>query len=205
MKISEFLQDLFKLIGTTESNFLKGGYILTPELLKIPIIKEGLLRCEEFKDTKELVIMDYPIIEIETEEGLIAEGSVTMMISRNIKFKEKVYLHSIFLSSEMYDTNEIHRPVKDNVCITPMVNDPITFSPLKSITVFFSPERLQDESTLSENQLKEKLIEQFKMALENPEDYTVKGYRCILMRGLMERSVVRNEEEGQFSQQIVKL
>lgn len=200
MKISEFLQDLFKITGPTLNVSVDGSYMLTPEMLKIPIIKDGLLKCEEFENTKELIIMDAPSIEIEVENGKTKKNdSATMLLMEGIKFKEKVYLYSISLTPTIWEVEDYMKPVKDDVCVTPPICDPIYFTPRRGVTVFFSPEALQDSSAagaFEEESFRDALIEKFKKALNNPKEYTPKEKKVVMIRGLMGESIESQKEDG---------
>jgi hypothetical protein len=81
------------------------------------------------------------------------------------------------------------KPVKDDICVTPLIYDPQDFTPRRGITIFFSPEVLQDANITNEEKFKESLVEKFKKALDNPDEYKAKEKRVILMRGLMNESV----------------
>lgn len=56
MKLSEILPDMFKLANKNLN--MDDYYNITPEMLKIPMIKEKLLQCEEFSGIEELIILD---------------------------------------------------------------------------------------------------------------------------------------------------
>ncbi len=202
MKISEFLQDLFEKTGPTfGGNVISDDYMLTPEMLKIPQIKEGLLKCEEFENTKELIIMDGPRQEIEIEgQKAGMKPTSTMKLIEGIKFKEKVYLYSIFLTPAIYEPSDFIKPIKDDVCITPILYTPGDFVPMKAISVFFSPESHQDANSKinekAEQEFKESLIEKFKKALDNPKEYRVKEKKAIMIRGCISESIeLRKEKE----------
>jgi hypothetical protein len=196
MKISEFLQDLFEKTGTIfGGNVISNDYMLTSEMLKIPQIKEGLLKCEEFQNTKELIIMDGPIMEIELEDDKTKSGhSVPMMLFENVKFKEKVYLYSIFLAPTIWEAEDYMKPVKDDICVTPIMHDPITFTPKQGITVFINTAELHVLEGADED-YKKALIEKFKNALDNPDEYIAKEKRVIMMRLLVEESVELPEKK----------
>jgi len=197
MKISEFLQNLFKITGPTFNGSVSNDYMLTPEMLKMPLIRDGLLKCEEFENTKELIIMDAPSIEIEVENDKTKKGdSATMLLMEGIKFKEKVYLYSIFLTPTIWEVEDYMKPVKDDICVTPAIYDPMDFMSRRGVTVFFSPEVLQDANIFKEESFKEALIEKFKKALDNPKEYTPKEKRVVMIRGLMNKSIEPRKEDG---------
>jgi hypothetical protein len=80
----------------------------------------------------------------------------------------------------------------DGCLITQTLYDPQTFEPKKKIIIEFSPELLQDGKQDDES-FKTQLRERFDHVLNNPEKYTLKGTRGVIVRGVFEKVVLENE------------
>ena len=142
--------------------------------------------------------MDAPVMEIRENGKTRMKSSSTMMLREDDKFKEKVYLYSISLSPTMYDPNDLYKPVKNGICISPVILDPIDFSARRAITMRFSPEELQDRAISHQDGVK-MLAELFVTALENTEEYTPKGERAIMIRIFEDSIEPRKEAEIDLS------
>lgn len=195
MKLAEFLHDFFKTVGPTETSYTSGDYILTPEILKMPNIQKRLLECDEFKNTKKIVVIDFPTAP--NADG-VPKTVMSHMLFEEIEFSEVVYLYTISLTPKIYDIEDFRKPVKDDVVITPLVCDPNDFTPKKSITVFWSPEKQQDfQAAYDKNErdfLQEQIVDKIKKAFENPSEYEAVGKRRVMLR-MMSESVVKKEYE----------
>jgi hypothetical protein len=190
MKVKDLLQDFFETTGPLPGPGIAANmkdYVLMPEQLSIEDFKKRLLECEEFENTKELVIIDKPIMKHSSGKLKTVQ---TMFLTEGIKFKEKVYLYNIFLSPETYETAELTKPVKDDILVLPTLFDSETFTPRKGLTVFWSPEQRQDFQASydksDEEFIKEQIIDKVRKALESPGDYKPKAKRKIAMRLLPE-------------------
>lgn len=195
MKLAEFLLDFFQTVGPTETAYTSGDYILTPEILKLPNIQKRLLECDEFKNTKKIVVVDYPTVQ--NADG-VAKTAMNYLLFDETEFSEVVYLYTIALSPKVYDVDDFRKPVKDGVVITPTVYDPNDFTPRKSITVFWSPEKQQDFQAAYDKDerdfLQEQIIDKIKKAFDNPQEYEAIGKRRIMLR-MMDESVLKREYE----------
>jgi len=194
MKLAEFLQGLFNQVGEINTG-LNNDYVLSPEILNNPLIKEQLLKCEEFKNTKEIIILNHPMpkLNIDGEEKEFETRTVKMY--DGIKFKEKVYLYSIFLTPPTIDIEDLKTPIKDNICVSPIYCDPENFTPRQIFSVFVSPEIIQDNTMFENEDWKEKTVENFKKALDNPKEYLSKNKRSVMMRLLYKESIEPLKEE----------
>lgn len=190
MRLAEFLQNLFQTIGGTGLN---GEFMLTHEILNMPQIKEQLLKCEEFENTKEIIVLENPVAVLEIDGKEKIYSSSTLKLYEGVRFKERVYLYSIFLAPNIFDVQNLTHPVKDDICVTPVYWNE-GFVPKQIISVFVQPELLQDMEVLGKEDLKEKIIENFKKALDNPNEYLIKGKRPVMMRFIHEESVEHLEE-----------
>jgi len=190
MKLKDLLKNLFeennkKIIS---SNYPFDMDVLNSEILKQ--IKEKLLECDEFKDVEKLEIIEIP--DIENLNGKIVAAK-SYKLSENFKFGKVCYLYSISQTPEIFEPNKIYDSVKDGACITPVMYDPLNFKPTRKICIECSPEDLQDDILKGENKKKDELINLFKIILENQEEYTVKGERGFVVRGIIEEITVEGE------------
>lgn len=196
MKISEFLENFFETTGPIPQMSELGGklsaaltndYTLMPDQLKIQGFKERLLKCDEFKNTKKLIILDKPVQK--DEDGKFKQTS-TIYIDENIEFGETVYLYNIYLGPEEYNTTDLTKPVKDNITVLPTSYSEEDSTPKKGLTIFWSPDKKQDYqdsyNKTEEDFVKEKVIDKVKQAFENMEEYEVRGRRKVAMRLLAE-------------------
>jgi len=138
------------------------------------IIKE----CDEFAKCDSLDILTMPLVKGKDDKVYTTQ---TIKISDLTEFKGKCYLLSLALTPEMYDPNQLLRPVKNGAAMGPTIYDPSTFEPRKHILLTWSPERINDVYG-SENDIR-KLLDD---VLDNPEEYKTKGTRHVLVRGLFE-------------------
>ena len=167
MKLSEFLPDVFRLVG---KGINTDDYVLLPEVLKIPFVKEGLLQCEEFANIEELIILDHPSMqEIDVETGKIITSSggtektkviktVSSIIKSGTKFKGKLYLYSFALTPTVCDANDLLKPVKDNITIGPTLYDNENFIPIIPLVMFVNVELIQDNLSLANDFLKKTFL-----------------------------------------------
>ncbi len=109
-----------------------------------------------------------------------------MKLCDNTKFKKRVYLYTLELSPEIYNPNILHKPVKNGASISPVIYSPEDFTPYKSITIQFSPEAMQDAQLLVGESIEDQLHKILQDILDNPKDYTPKGDRAVMIRGVFE-------------------
>jgi hypothetical protein len=104
-----------------------------------------------------------------------------------MEFKGRCYLLSLSLTPEMYDPNQLIKPVKNGAAIGPVMYDPTTFEPRKHILLTWSPEMSQDMVGMdNESTLRNDIHKLLDDVLDNPEEYKTKGTRHVLVRGLFE-------------------
>ncbi len=95
------------------------------------------------------------------------------------------YMYQILFSPKMYDpTTWIKQPVKDGCTFGPLVYNPETFEPLRSITLTFNPTFPQDiDSTVDQEEVvKQSLRDKLEQVLTNPEEYMPEGFRACMLR-----------------------
>jgi len=179
MKLKEFIE-IVKL--SKESGDLGIDNILYGKNLEK--YKDILLNTDEFKECDSLEILEYPIVKSKNGEALTVP---TTKLSDVMKFKGKCYLLTLDLTPEMYDPNQLHKPVKNGAAISPVMYDPVTFEPKKHIVLSWSPEMAQDMSgTNNEETLRNDIHKLLDEVLDNPDEYRIKGFRGVFVRGLFE-------------------
>jgi hypothetical protein len=184
MKLKEFVE--IALIGKEDVlNTLTGiegvGVLYGSELEKYKkIIKE----CDEFAKCDSLDILTMPLVKGKNDKVYTTE---TIKLSDLMEFKGRCYLLSLSLTPEMYDPNQLLKPVKNGAAIGPVMYDPMTFEPRKHILLTWSPEMAQDMVGMSnESTLRNDIHKLLDDVLDNPEEYKTKGTRHVLVRGLFE-------------------
>lgn len=152
--------------------------------------KDIIMNTDEFKECESLEILEYPLVKSRNGEILTVP---TIKLSDVMKFKGKCYLLSLGLTPEMYDPNQLLKPVKNGAAMGPVIYDPSTFEPRKHILLTWSPDVTQDLSgTNNEETLRNDIHKLLDDVLDNPEEYKTKGFRGVYVRGLFE--VVENGE-----------
>ena len=150
----------------------------------LEIYKDIIMNTDEFKECESLEILELPIVKSKNGEGLIP---YTVKLSDLMKFKGKCYLLSLNLTPEMYDPNQLLKPVKNGAAMGPVIYDPSTFEPRKHILLTWSPDVTQDLSgTNNEETLRNDIHKLLDDVLDNPEEYQTKGFRGVYVRGLFE-------------------
>jgi hypothetical protein len=184
MKLKEFVE--IALIGKEDRlNTLTGiegvGALYGVELEKFKkIIKE----CDEFAKCDSLDILTMPIVKGENDKVYTTE---TIKLSDLMEFKGRCNLLSLSLTPEMYDPNQLIKPVKNGAAIGPIMYDPMTFEPRKHILLTWSPEMAQDMVGMdNESTLRNDIHKLLDDVLDNPDEYKTKGTRHVLVRGLFE-------------------
>ena len=146
--------------------------------------KDIIMNTDEFKECESLEIIEYPIVKSRNGEGLTP---YTIKLSDLMKFKGKCYLLSLNLTPEMYDPNQLLKPVKNGAAMGPTIYDPSTFEPRKHILLTWSPEMSQDISGVNDElTLRNDIHKLLDDVLDNPEEYRMKGTRHIMIRGVFE-------------------
>ena len=185
MKLKEFLE--VALLGKednpnlTNKTFVDETCLYGNELDKyINIIKE----CDEFTKCDSLEILSMPLVKGKKDKIYTAE---TIKLSDLMEFKGKCYLLSLGLTPEMYDPNQLLKPVKNGAAMGPTIYDPSTFEPRKHILLTWSPEMAQDVSGANyDSTLRNDIHKLLDDVLDNPEEYKTKGLRGVFIRGLFE-------------------
>lgn len=155
---------------------------------EIEAIKEGLLKCEELKNVSEFIIIENP--HLEDKEGNIIDIK-TFKLDDETLFSGKFLIYSIGLTPEIFNPDIIYNSVKDGVCITPPIFDPLDFKSKRKICIEFD-----SLAGVEKNKIKE-LSELLKKALESPEEYMIQGEREVIISGVFEEREVKGEVYNQ--------
>ena len=185
MKLKEFLE--VALLGKKDNpnqyneTFVDETCLYGKELDKYKnIIKE----CDEFAKCDSLEILKMPLVK---KVGGGVYTANTIKLSDLMEFKGRCYLLSLGLTPEMYDPNQLIKPVKNGAAMGPTIYDPSTFEPRKHILLTWSPDVTQDLlGTNNEETLRNDIHKLLDDVLDNPEEYQTKGFRGVYVRGLFE-------------------
>jgi hypothetical protein len=186
MRLKEFLE--VALLGKKDNpnqyneTFVDETCLYGKELDKYKnIIKE----CDEFAKCDSLDILTMPLVKGKNNDKIYTPH--TIKLSDLMEFKGRCYLLSLGLTPEMYDPNQLIRPVKNGAAMGPTIYDPSTFEPRKHILLTWSPEMVQDFSGGNyDSTLRNDIHKLLDDVLDNPEEYKTKGLRGVLIRGLFE-------------------
>jgi hypothetical protein len=176
MKLKEFLE--VALLGKTDGS---PDHLYGEELNKYKDIIKG---CDEFVKCDSLEILNFPAVIGKNGKTYNVN---TVKLSDLMGFKGRCYLLSLGTTPEMYDPSKMHKPVKNGAAISPTVYDPITYEPLKKILLTFSPEMNQDLLVMGrEETLRNNIHKLLDDVLDKPEEYQIKGFKGVMVRGLFE-------------------
>lgn len=143
-------------------------------------IEEELIKHLKFK---RIVWMDLPSGLTEEGNPIVAK-TIKISDTDNPDYAGKVgYLYKVSFTPLVYDPNILHHPVKDGCVITPVIYNPITFEPRRSLTIEWSPEFLQDiDNPVTWEDEKKMVHDKLETILENPDSFLPEGYRACLVR-----------------------
>jgi hypothetical protein len=181
MKLKEFLE--IALIGEQNESTLgfEENVIYGENLNKY---KHLINECDEFSKCESLDIITTPLVKGKNGEVYTTQ---TIKLSDLMEFKGKCYLLSLALTPEMYDPNQLLKPVKNGAAMGPTIYDLSTFEPRKHILLTWSPEMAQDVSGANYDlTLRNDIHKLLDDVLNNPDEYKTKGTRYVLVRGLFE-------------------
>ena len=191
-KLAKVLTDIFKTYVLPENQL---DYHLTPNDLKNSTIGREIFSCDEFSKVDSIEIVDAPcfILADDAIKSTVKQ-TVTFLATDETKFKGKIYIYSIGLTTEHYDMTSFTNVGEDNILITPLVYDEKSFVGKKGITLFFNPEVAQDLSVAShvynskgekiqEDKFRKSMHRLLDKALDNTDKYKAKGFRKAIIRG----------------------
>lgn len=199
MKLKEFLE--VALLGKKDSPNLINGMFVDETCLygnELDKYKNIIKECDEFAKCDSLDILTMPLVKGNDDK---IYSAITVKLSDLMEFKGKCYLLSLALTPEMYDPNQLLKPVKNGAAIGPVMYDPMSFEPRKHILLTWSPEMAQDVSGANhEFTLRNDIHKLLDDVLDNPEEYKTKGFRGIMVRGLFE--VIDNNDGSEVNRNV---
>lgn len=175
------LMDICVTPNMDEQDMVFYGYKLPPEQLSK--VEEVLVDFYEFER----------IVWVQLPSGMMEDGESAFVVNTHRiaddmqpvdTYKDKVaYFYSIAFTPEMYNPTILTTPVKDGCVLGPIIYNPETFLPKRSITIEWSPEFPIDlENPMSWEDEKKILHDKLEMVLENPDDYKPTGLRYGMLR-----------------------
>jgi len=174
MKIKELIEDLGDKLSPKIHSDHDG--LTSPQLF---LIKEEILKCDEFKDVNELIIIDDLTFVDDNNTPLKVD---VIKLGDDFKgFKGKLYLYSIFFSPESFDPEKINgpfNPIKNDAWLSPITYDPFSSKPYRLLKLSF------EVGNLVHN--RKELHHLLDNILNKQEDYQMKGIRDIMIRGVFD-------------------
>ena len=128
---------------------------------------------------------------MEIPSGLTEDGEQAIvaqthkLLDTDILYEGKTaYVYQILFTPKMYDPKTIHQPVKDGCTFGPLLYNPETFEPSRSITITFSPTFPQDIDSKEDQEqvMKQFLHDKLDKVLTNPEEYIPEAFRGCMLR-----------------------
>lgn len=127
------------------------------------------------------------------ELGVRIEGRTSLLPVSTTKLNDDVnrlpyegktcYLYQIIFTPKMYDPKTMYEPVKDGCVLAPLLYNPETFVPKRSITITWNPEDFTDGSAINGFKLeKQILLSRLERVLDNPKEYELEGFRGAMVR-----------------------
>ena len=152
------------------------------------------LTDEQIQQVEQLVIDHYKVKKVlwmEIPSGLTEDGEQAIvaqthkLLDTDILYEGKTaYVYQILFTPKMYDPKTIHQPVKDGCTFGPLLYNPETFEPSRSITITFSPTFPQDIDSKEDQEqvMKQFLHDKLDKVLTNPENYMPEAFRGCMLR-----------------------
>lgn len=153
------------------------------------------LTDEQKLQVEQLVVDHYKVKKVlwmEIPSGLTEDGEQAI-VAQTHKLTDSdyetyegktAYMYQILFSPKMYDPKTIHQPVKDGCTFGPLLYNPETFEPSRSITITFSPTYPQDIDSKEDQEqvMKQSLHDKLDKVLTNPEEYMPEAFRGCMLR-----------------------
>jgi hypothetical protein len=152
------------------------------------------LTDKQIQQVEQLVIDHYKVKKVlwmEIPSGLTEDGEQAIvaqthkLLDTDILYEGKTaYVYQILFTPKMYDPKTIHQPVKDGCTFGPLLYNPETFEPSRSITITFSPTFPQDIDSKEDQEqvMKQFLHDKLDKVLTNPEEYIPEAFRGCMLR-----------------------
>jgi hypothetical protein len=160
-----------------------GGYYVTA------------LTDEQRQQIEQLVIDRYKVKKVlwmELPSGLTEDGEHAIVAKTLLIVDEDyetyegktAYMYQILFSPKMYDPKTIHQPVKDGCTFGPLLYNPESFEPSRTITLTFNPAFPQDIDSKEDQDeiMKQSLRDKLEQVLTNPNEYMPEAFRGCMVR-----------------------
>jgi hypothetical protein len=101
------------------------------------------------------------------------------------------YLYKVLYSPIIYDSIDMYKPVKDSMVMSPLLYNPHTYEPYRTLAISWKPEDLFHEKEIQSitwEDEKTYLREKLETLLANPEDYKLAGKRAVLIRYALDKT-----------------
>jgi len=145
-------------------------------------IREQILQCDEFSETKNLIIANSPAFN--------CLGKVITCTSwkalEDFKFKGTVCLYALSLTPVVYRAEDLFDIPLDKIgAISPIIYHPDNYEPTKKIILSFSPDSsvLEKKGVKNETQLRAMLHKNLDIILDNTKEFQPEGYKALIIRG----------------------
>jgi len=171
MELKEIIKEIIEKNGNNKE------YVITKEDL-IPYYYY-LINCNFFNDCE---VDFFDVKKLSVVEQINAK-SHTMKLGYNHKFYNKVLIENFTLSPALYSPEKLRGIHKNRALISPVMYNPESFEPYKTITIWMSPEVSLD---VSDEENKQFLIKKFTDVLENPNRYETPRFYHLLMKGVFQ-------------------
>ncbi len=173
MKLKQLLQLLF------EAGHFKDN-ILGPDILSK--FKHHIMTCDEFRYVDTLEIPKTPVFKDITGKVLNSEQR---KLTDDLEFEGTCYIYSIAASPILYNPDDMHKPVSNGACISPITYDPHFFIPKRKICIEFDVDAASESDNVFDYDKKNELLKIFTDVLNSPEKYIHLGYREFIIRGII--------------------
>ena len=181
---SNSTEKLLSICGDADKTYgcnINPGVTLLTEEQRIQIEAE-LIKHFEFE---RIVWMELPAGLTEDKTIAISAKSIKISDTDNPTHKHKVgYVYTLMFTPKIYNPSDLYKPVKDGCVFAPILYNPETFEPTRSITISWNPEFPQDinapQRTYEDD--KQMIRDMLEKVLENPEEYKPIGYVGCIVR-----------------------
>lgn len=168
---------------TFSNTAVAGGHNVT-EMTKVQRELTEQILEDHFK-LKEINWMELPSGLDKNQKPIVAK-TFKLTDSEYETYEGKTgYVYMIFFTPKMYDPATFAKsPVKDGCTFGPLVYNPETFEPSRSITITFNPIFSQDIDSKEDQTetMKQQLRDKLEKVLENPDEYMPEAFRGCLVR-----------------------
>ena len=194
MKVIDIINDLISTKTPTGRNLgellqSKDGKLSITPINELRPFKDKLMECDEFKECELLEFMPMPIVQNKEGKAITA---VSLLLGEGMKLKGRCFLLSLALTPTIYDPKTMYDPVKDGVTLTPVMYDQTNFTPYRKIVLPWCMEGQDVDLPLR----RAELLVLIDKILKNPEEYSTKGFRRVMARGIFESIVTEDTQTG---------